>query len=42
MTIGGIWHGASWNFILWGTYHGFLIIFEKIVGKLSFLKKTIY
>ena len=33
MLSGGIWHGASWNFLLWGGYHGFLIIIEKILKK---------
>lgn len=28
----GIWHGASWNFVFWGLWHGFFIIFEKITG----------
>lgn len=28
----GIWHGASWNFIVWGLWHGFFIIFEKLAG----------
>ena len=27
----GFWHGASWNFILWGLYYGALLIFEKKV-----------
>lgn len=22
MTLGGLWHGASWNFVIWGVYHG--------------------
>ncbi len=26
----GIWHGASWNFILWGTLYGVVIILEKL------------
>ncbi|OON97933.1 MAG: transcriptional regulator [Epulopiscium sp. Nele67-Bin005] len=26
----GLWHGASWNFICWGLYFGFIIILEKI------------
>ncbi len=31
----GIWHGASWNFILWGTLYGVFIIAEKLfLGKL--------
>lgn len=25
----GMWHGASWNFILWGLYYGFLLMWEK-------------
>lgn len=30
----GLWHGASWNFILWGLYFGVLIILEKLfLGK---------
>ncbi len=27
----GMWHGASWNFILWGLYYGILITLEKYV-----------
>ena len=31
----GLWHGASWNFLLWGGYFGLLLILEKFVfGKL--------
>ena len=28
----GIWHGAAWNFIFWGLWHGMFIIFEKATG----------
>lgn len=28
----GIWHGASWNFILWGLYFGVILMFEKWLG----------
>ncbi len=28
----GIWHGASWTFIVWGLFHGAFIIFEKATG----------
>lgn len=27
----GIWHGASWNFVLWGVYYGILLILEKFI-----------
>ncbi|MEG1754930.1 MAG: MBOAT family O-acyltransferase [Clostridia bacterium] len=30
----GLWHGASWNFLLWGLYYGILMIFERrLFGK---------
>lgn len=34
----GLWHGASWNFIMWGLYFGILLILEKLF-LLKFLKK---
>ena len=27
----GLWHGAAWNFVLWGIYYGILLAFEKFV-----------
>ncbi|MBQ9946749.1 MAG: MBOAT family protein [Oscillospiraceae bacterium] len=33
-TVTGIWHGASWNFMLWGAYFGVLIVMERLfLGK---------
>ena len=29
----GLWHGASWNFVLWGLYYGILLIIEKLFFK---------
>jgi alginate O-acetyltransferase complex protein AlgI len=26
MLLGGLWHGAAWNFVLWGIFHGILLI----------------
>lgn len=35
----GLWHGANWTFVVWGLYHGFFQIIERIgLGKV--LKKT--
>ena len=34
----GIWHGAHWNYVLWGVYYGVLLILEKFVLK-RFLDK---
>jgi alginate O-acetyltransferase complex protein AlgI len=30
MILGGLWHGASWNFILWGTLHGVALVLHKL------------
>ena len=35
----GFWHGANWNFIIWGLYFGILLIIEKLFLK-RFLDKT--
>lgn len=35
MTLGGLWHGASWNFVVWGVYHGLLLCVHKEVGELK-------
>jgi len=24
-----LWHGASWNFVIWGMFHGFFLVFER-------------
>jgi alginate O-acetyltransferase complex protein AlgI len=29
MLLGGLWHGASWKFVIWGGYHGMLLAFER-------------
>jgi alginate O-acetyltransferase complex protein AlgI len=32
MLLGGLWHGAAWNFVLWGGLHGALLAFERAFG----------
>jgi len=32
MMLGGLWHGASWTFVLWGTVHGLLLSLERLLG----------
>jgi alginate O-acetyltransferase complex protein AlgI len=34
MVIGGLWHGASWNFVIWGGIHGGLLVFQKLLQKI--------
>ncbi len=31
MLLGGLWHGASWNFIIWGALHGFGLAVERFL-----------
>ncbi len=31
MVLGGLWHGASWMYIIWGAYHGLLLVLHKTV-----------
>ena len=31
MLLGGLWHGASWNFVIWGGLHGIFLIAERFV-----------
>ncbi len=33
MLIGGLWHGASWNFVIWGAIHGIMLAIERFQGK---------
>jgi len=35
MLVGGLWHGASWNFVIWGGIHGLMLAFERAQGKSS-------
>ena len=31
MLLGGLWHGAAWNFVLWGAFHGFILIVYRML-----------
>lgn len=33
MLLGGLWHGAAWNFLIWGSFHGVLLAVERMRGK---------
>ena len=32
MLLGGLWHGASWNFVIWGGLHGAALVIERLLG----------
>ncbi len=31
MILGGLWHGAAWNFVAWGAYHGILLVLHRLL-----------
>ena len=37
MLLGGLWHGAQWQFVVWGAYHGVLLAVERALGKRGLL-----
>lgn len=39
MVIGGFWHGASWNFVIWGALHGLFLVAERAAGVRSLLDR---
>jgi hypothetical protein len=45
MLLGGLWHGSSWNFVVWGAIHGILLSVEKrfsfVPKKYNFFKNII-
>lgn len=32
MLLGGLWHGAAWNFVLWGAWHGLGLVIQRVVS----------
>ena len=34
MFFGGLWHGAAWNFVIWGVLHGLWLGLERLLGAL--------
>ncbi len=32
MVLGGLWHGAAWKFVAWGTLHGTMLALERMTG----------
>ena len=41
MILGGLWHGAGWNFVVWGLLHGIYLVVHKIIlDKIPYLKNN--
>lgn len=32
MFLGGLWHGAAWTYVIWGIYHGFLLVVYRLAN----------
>ncbi len=41
MLVSGLWHGAAWNFIIWGGIHAFFLSIERISNFPQYLSKSI-
>lgn len=39
MLLGGLWHGSSWNFIIWGGIHGVVLSIEKYLKSKNWLDR---
>ena len=35
MLLGGLWHGANWTFVIWGLYHGLLLVGQRALAGLK-------
>jgi alginate O-acetyltransferase complex protein AlgI len=40
MSVGGLWHGASWTYVIWGVYHGILLMGHRVLSGLRGNEKT--
>jgi alginate O-acetyltransferase complex protein AlgI len=40
MSLAGLWHGAAWNFVIWGIYHGVLLSTYSILSSTRFFPRT--
>jgi alginate O-acetyltransferase complex protein AlgI len=34
MLLGGLWHGASWMFVIWGGFHGLLLVIDRVAPRI--------
>jgi alginate O-acetyltransferase complex protein AlgI len=41
MLLGGLWHGASWNFVIWGGLHGTLLIIERWLRSIGAMPQNV-
>lgn len=39
MLLSGLWHGAAWNFVFWGGFHGLALAVERVTGFDKFVRR---
>jgi alginate O-acetyltransferase complex protein AlgI len=39
-VVSGLWHGASWNYVLWGAYHGVLLVMSRALSGWQILEPS--
>lgn len=42
MLLGGLWHGAAWSYMVWGGYHGFLLVIERYMSNYIILPSNVF
>ncbi|HET7220317.1 MAG TPA: MBOAT family protein [Vicinamibacterales bacterium] len=42
MVLGGLWHGAAWTFVIWGVYHGLLLIAYRAADRLRSFHRFVH
>jgi D-alanyl-lipoteichoic acid acyltransferase DltB (MBOAT superfamily) len=40
MSLAGLWHGAAWNFVIWGIYHGLLLAVYSVINRSNFFSNS--
>ncbi len=39
MVLGGLWHGAAWTFVVWGVYHGVLLVVYRAADRVAVVRR---
>lgn len=42
MLLGGLWHGASWMFVIWGALHGIFLVIERLCRALPMAQRAVW
>jgi D-alanyl-lipoteichoic acid acyltransferase DltB (MBOAT superfamily) len=41
MVLGGLWHGAAWTFVIWGVYHGILLVAYRAAEQWALVRRLV-